>query len=75
MKRALPYLLCVFLALPSTLILTVLLSPFWNWFEAVSGIESQGHSGPANWCFVAVYILLASVFVIWYLTRKRKVLG
>ncbi|HEX8710538.1 MAG TPA: hypothetical protein VF730_01610 [Terracidiphilus sp.] len=25
--------------------------PFWDWFEAKTGIESMGHSGPADWVF------------------------
>ena len=73
MKRVTPYILCALLALPLALILTFVLLPFWNWFEAVSGIESLGHSGPANWCFVATYIALVSIFVICYRTRKSRV--
>jgi hypothetical protein len=25
--------------------------PFWGWFEKTTGIESLGHSGPADWVF------------------------
>jgi hypothetical protein len=28
-----------------------LTSPFWNWFESATGIESYGHSGPDDWVF------------------------
>ncbi len=68
--------LCVIwalLAVPLALILTFMLSPFWNWFEAVSGIESLGHSGPSEWCYIVIYITLVSVFAIYYRTRKRRV--
>jgi hypothetical protein len=72
-KQLMPYILCVLLSLPLALVLTVVLSPFWNWFEALSGIESMGHSGPADWCFVATFIALVSVFVICWRTRQRRV--
>lgn len=32
-------------------IVAVLTAPFWGWFEKTSGIESLGHSGPADWVF------------------------
>ena len=47
--------------LPAAFILTFLLMPLWSWIEATYKIESVGHSGPADWCFWAVYALLAAV--------------
>ena len=47
--------------LPSAFLLTFLLMPLWSWIEATYKIESVGHSGPADWCFWAVYALLAAV--------------
>lgn len=35
---------------------------FWDWFEARTGIESMGHSGPADWVFYFM-IGLAAVLV------------
>lgn len=46
----------VLLGIPLAFVATLLLHPFWTWFEARTGIESMGHSGPAAWCFVAVYL-------------------
>jgi hypothetical protein len=43
--------------LPVAGIATFLAMPFWRWFEETTAIESIGHSGPADWCFVAVYAL------------------
>jgi len=60
------------LIMPLAIFLTFMLWRFWDWFERVSGIESLGHSGPAEWCFVAIYIMLISVFVIYYIARKRS---
>ena len=49
-----------------SLILTVILFPFWGWFESVTGIESLGHSGPATWCF----LLMAGFAVAAFLTVR-----
>jgi hypothetical protein len=46
----------VALALPVSVVTTFLLSPFWSWLEASTGIESIGHSGPADWCYLAVLL-------------------
>jgi hypothetical protein len=44
---------------PMAFIATILLLPLWSWIEAGYGIESVGHSGPADWCFWSVYGVLA----------------
>jgi len=73
MKHALALVLIAVLALPLTLVLTFLLSPFWNWFETFFGIESLGHSGPANWCFVAVFIIALSLgWGTWFFIGRKK---
>jgi hypothetical protein len=71
-KKALLWIGAAIAALPLALILTILLWPFWNWFELVSGIESLGHSGPAAWCFFAVYGFIG--FVVLTLWRVFKLL-
>ena len=43
-------------------VLTVLLFPFWSWLESSFGIESIGHSGPAEWCFWLVFGIAAVAF-------------
>ena len=48
----------VLLGIPLAFVATLLLYRFWNWFEAQTGIESMGHSGPAAWCFIAVYMAM-----------------
>jgi hypothetical protein len=73
MKRAIGFVVVLLLAVPVTLVVTIMLSPFWNWFEARSGIESIGHSGPANWCFAVVFVIAGCLgwggwFWIW---RKK----
>lgn len=58
--------------LPAALILTFLLLPLWSWIEATYKIESVGHSGPADWCFWAVYALLAAPSLGVYALRARR---
>lgn len=50
--------LLLVVSLPIAFISTILLHPFWRWFEKLSGIESFGHSGPAEWCYWFDYIVL-----------------
>jgi hypothetical protein len=58
--------------LPAAFILTFLLLPLWSWIEATYKIESVGHSGPADWCFWAVYALLAAVALGVYTFKVRR---
>jgi len=56
---------------PVSLIVTFLLLPFWRWLESLSGIEVIGHSGPAGWCFLVVFLLIVSGSVfVWYQFRS-----
>jgi uncharacterized BrkB/YihY/UPF0761 family membrane protein len=61
--------LCALLAI----ILTFVVSLFWSWLEANYGIEAMGHSGPAEWCYVATYVscVLLSIGGKIYWLRKR----
>ncbi|HKY21807.1 MAG TPA: hypothetical protein VJM31_11385 [Vicinamibacterales bacterium] len=59
------------IAAPLSLVMTIVLLPLWSWIESSTGIESVGHSGPAEWCFVAVFLMLASVALAVF-TRDRR---
>ncbi len=48
------------LLVPVAFVGTFLLAPFWGWLEGKTGIEMIGHSGAADWCFLAVYGVLLS---------------
>jgi hypothetical protein len=61
-----------FAALPAAFVATLLLYPFWSWLEATYGIESVGHSGPADWCFETVYGVLIVVSLAWLLRAWRR---
>lgn len=58
-------------SIPVSLVVTILLFPFWSWFEAVTGIESVGHSGPAEWCYVTAFIVLVAGSALVMLGRRR----
>jgi len=49
------------LCLPASFILTVATAPFWRWLETGFRIEAFGHSGPAEWCYWAVYCSLITL--------------
>jgi len=73
MKQVIALTLITVVAAPLALVLTFLLSPLWRWIESVSGIESMGHSGPANWCFVAVFLgVLPFAWGTWFVVGRRK---
>jgi hypothetical protein len=61
------------LALPVSLFATVLLLPLWRWIEANVHVEAVGHSGPADWCFVATYVVLtAAGGLVWFYRTRRN---
>jgi hypothetical protein len=61
MKFILAFIILLIVSLPLAVILTILIHPFWNWFETLTGIESYGHSGPADWCYLTDYAIIAFI--------------
>jgi len=65
----------VVVAVPATLFITFwvtfLLVPLWRWIEADYGIEAIGHSGPAEWCFGVVLVILSvpALYILWRVWR------
>jgi hypothetical protein len=43
-------------SLPLSVALTLAMMPMWRWIEARYQIEAIGHSGPADWCFMAMFL-------------------
>jgi hypothetical protein len=73
MNRWLTFVTIALFAAPAAVALTWLLTPFWGWVETRFAIEARGHSGPAEWCYVAVYIFLVmGAGVIWQMTRRKS---
>ena len=59
--------------IPVAIFLTILVSPFWSWFEMHVKIEAYGHSGPAEWCYLVSYgLLIGFGALIWSYCRARK---
>ena len=61
----------ILIAAPLSAVITILLFPVWSWFEASVGIESVGHSGPAEWCDAVVFFLLVAGAALTLLARRR----
>lgn len=66
--------LILLVLLPIAFITTILLHPFWRWFEKISGIESYGHSGPAEWCYWFDYIVLIAlaIFIVSNIRKRNE---
>ncbi len=61
-------LLCV----PVAVLLTLMLLPVWPRLGAALGVTAVGPSGPAAWCFVVVYVVLAAIGSVGMLLRWRR---
>jgi hypothetical protein len=72
--KTLAAILCAGLAaLPVAGVITFLAWSFWGWFEVRTGIESLGHSGPADWCCGVTYVfVLATGLDVWLLLWKKR---
>ena len=66
-KFALGLILVIVSALFLAFWVTILLVPLWRWIEADFGIESIGHSGPAEWCFYLVFatLMAPALYFFW----------
>lgn len=56
---------------PFAVILTFVTAPIWLWIETRFGIESYGHSGPAEWCYLVMYVLLVFACAMVWARRPR----
>jgi hypothetical protein len=59
-------------ALPLSAITTLALLPLWRFIEERFGIESVGHSGPADWCFILLYVIWLSAGTVVFALRARR---
>ena len=60
------------LCLPLAVLLTLMLLPVWPRLGAALGVTAVGPSGPAAWCFVVVYVVLAAIGSVVMLLRWRR---
>jgi 4-amino-4-deoxy-L-arabinose transferase-like glycosyltransferase len=64
--------LVALLGVPVTFFATFALMPLWSAIERRHGIESVGHSGPAEWCFWTVFaVYLAAASIVARLLRDK----
>jgi hypothetical protein len=63
------------LSIPVAVLITIRLAPLWSWIEATYHIESIGHSGPADWCFEAVYAVVGGLagLACWFGYWHRRI--
>jgi len=66
--------LAAIVSFPIAFIGTFLLNPLLGRLESRYGVELTGHSGPADWIFVLVFVVttLALFAVLVLLTRERS---
>ena len=59
------------LCFPLAVVLTFVTAPIWLRIEMRFGVESYGHSGPAEWCYLVVYVLLVIACTFVWSRRTR----
>lgn len=69
LKHAAIVVAAIVLGFPTGFIAAIVTSPFWGWFEGATGIESLGHSGPADW----VFYLMFSVCVLGFFATLEAI--
>ncbi len=69
-------LVLMIICIPLAFIITVLSNPLFLWIEKTFSIESVGHSGPAEWCYITVYLLLvaASAFILLKIRNRKTII-
>jgi hypothetical protein len=74
LKGTLVAILLLVICFPIAVVLTIATSPLWLWAESQFKIEAYGHSGPAEWCYLATYIFLVIlVTIIWSKVGAKRV--
>jgi uncharacterized membrane protein YphA (DoxX/SURF4 family) len=59
-------------AMPIAVVVTIAALPVWSWLEAATGIESIGHSGPAEWCYLVTYLIVAACGALLWSRKRRR---
>jgi len=57
---------------PIAFAITIALLPLWSWIESTFKIESVGHSGPAEWCYWTIDIIILACAGLIYRALRRK---
>jgi len=70
--RFLVVLAILLISMPPAFMATLALTPFWSRIEARYGIESVGHSGPADWCFELTYVVVVAIVAASFAAIMRR---
>ena len=62
----------VAILLPLSWVFTFMIFPFCRFLDTQTGIESFGHSGPAEWCFWLDCALMVALFLMLYARSAMK---
>jgi hypothetical protein len=57
-RRLVVFVIVLGLTIPAAIVMTIFMMPFFSWIETRFGVEAVGHSGPAEWCYVSVYVTM-----------------
>jgi ABC-type antimicrobial peptide transport system permease subunit len=73
MKRAaLALVLAVLIGLPLGWIITMMLTPALWKLEPILHMELAGHSGPSDWIFYAMWLVVVPVLFVFFRWMLRK---
>jgi ABC-type antimicrobial peptide transport system permease subunit len=73
MKRAaLALVLAVLIGLPLGWIITMMLTPVLWRFEPALHMELAGHSGPSDWIFYVMWLVVVPVLFVFFRWMLRK---
>ena len=70
--RFLVVLAILVISMPPAFMLTIALLPLWSHIEATYGVESVGHSGPADWCFELTYVFVVALVAASFAAVVRR---
>ena len=59
------------ISVPLSVAITLAMLPVWRWIEDRYAIESVGHSGPADWCFLTMFLGCVSASTAFYVISIR----
>jgi hypothetical protein len=59
-------------AIPVAAVVTIALMPLWSWLEEAVAIEAVGHSGPAEWCYLLIYVIVITAASLTWSMLKRQ---
>jgi hypothetical protein len=72
-KHLLIVLASLLLGFVAGIVVAVITSPFWGWFESSTGIESLGHSGPSDWVFeLMIGVAILTMFAVLEFAFREK---